>query len=159
MQIEIMRHHGRADDTEREIEHFGISDDVDRRRKAADDGTPLRIGKGNLDGEAHRDDAEHRDDEGFEIAEAKALQQQHDENVERGQQHADLERNAKKQIEADRRTDDFGDVGRDDRGFGEKPKRIGGPLRIAVAAGLRQIAAGSDREAGAERLQDDRHNV
>ena len=40
------------------------------------------------------DNAEHRDDEGFEIAEAEALQQQHHEDVERGQQHADFERNA-----------------------------------------------------------------
>ena len=81
-------------------------------------GTPFRVGKRDLHGKAGGDDAEQRDDEGFEVAEAKALQIEDEENVERGQQHADLERNAEKQIEADGRADDFGDVGGDDGDLG-----------------------------------------
>ena len=39
------------------------------------------------------------------------------------------------------------------------PQRIGGPARIGVAAGLRQVAARGDGEARAQRLQHDRHDV
>ena len=40
-----------------------------------------------------------------------------------------------------------------------QPQRIGRPARIGVAAGLRQVAAGGDGEARAQRLQHDRHDV
>ena len=38
-----------------------------------------------------------RDDEGLDLAEAELLQAQHDEHVERRDQHADLERNAEQE--------------------------------------------------------------
>ena len=42
MQIEIVRHHGRAEDAEREVEHLRIGDDLGRRREALDDRRPVR---------------------------------------------------------------------------------------------------------------------
>ena len=39
------------------------------------------------------------------------------------------------------------------------PERPGDPARIGVAAGLREVAAGRHAEPGAERLEDDRHDV
>ena len=41
MQVEIVRHHGRADDADCEIEHIGIGDDLGGRRKAADHRAPF----------------------------------------------------------------------------------------------------------------------
>ncbi len=37
VQIEIMRHHGRADDADRDVEHLRIGDDLGRRHEAAQD--------------------------------------------------------------------------------------------------------------------------
>ncbi len=159
MQIEIVRHDGRAENAERQIEHFRIADDLGRREEALDHGAPLRIGQEDLHAETQRDDAEQRDDEGFDPAEAELLQIEDEEDVERRDQHAEFERNAEDQVEADRRADHLGDVGRDDGDFRKSPERHGNEFRIGVPAGLRQIAAGGDGKAGAERLQHDRHEV
>ena len=54
--------------------------------------------------------------------------------------HADLERDAEQEIEADRCADHFGQVGGADGEFGEHPERIGDPAREGIAAGLGEIA-------------------
>ena len=65
----------------------------------------------------------------------------------------------KSRLQRDRRADHLGEVAGDDRRFaGEPQQEIDGP-RIAVAAGLGEIAAGGDAEPGGERLQQDRHQV
>ena len=69
-----MRHDGGAQDAEREIEHLRIGDDIGGGRKAADYCAPVRIGQGDLDGEADRDDPEQRHDEGLDPAETEVLQ-------------------------------------------------------------------------------------
>ena len=154
-----MRHHRRADNAEREIEHLRVLHDLDRWREAADDVAPDWIGHGDLNAEADGDDPEHDDDEGLDPAEAELLHPQDEEHVERGEDDADLERNAEQKIEADRRADHLGQVGGADGELGERPERIGDPAREGVAAGLREIAPRGDTEPGAERLEDDRHDV
>ena len=84
--------------------------------------------------------------EGLDPAEAEALHPQDQEHVERGDDHADLERNAEQQIEPDRRADHLGEVGRADRDLGQQPQRPRHRARERVAAGLRQIAAGADAQ-------------
>ena len=159
MQVEIVRHHGRAEDAERDVEHVRVGDDLRGRRKAADHRAPVRIRHRDLHREAHRDDAEQRDDERFDPAEAEILQPQNEEHVERGDQHADLERNAEQQIEPDRGADHLGKVGGADRDLRQHPERPRHRARKRVAARLRQVAAGADAEPRAQRLQQDRHQV
>ena len=53
----------------------------------------------------------------------------------------------------------LGEVGGDDRAFGEDPERNRYPFRIGITARLREVAARGDGEPGAERLQKDRHDV
>ncbi len=65
------------------------------RREAADHARPSRDRPCAIwTREAHRDDAEQRDDEGLDPAEAELLQIEDQEHVERGDDDADLERNA-----------------------------------------------------------------
>ena len=59
------------------------------------------------------------DHEGLDIAEAEPLHGKDDEHVERGQDNADLERNAEQKIEADRRADHLGEIGGEDGDLGE----------------------------------------
>ena len=154
-----MRHDGGADDAERQIEHGRIVDDLGRRREAADHLAPVRVGQRDLDEEAQENHAQQRDDEGLDPAEAEALQPQDQEHVECRDQHADFQRNAEQQIEADGSAHNLGDVRGDDGDFGEEPEDPCDGARKGVAAGLRQVPARSDRQPGAQRLQDDGHDV
>ena len=70
-----------------------------------------------------RDDAQQRDDERLEPAEALLLQPQDQEHVQRGDQYAQFQRNAEQQVQADGGADHLGDVGGDDGDFGGKPQR------------------------------------
>ena len=100
-----------------------------------------------------------RDDERFDVAEAAVLQEQHDEHVERREDDAPDERQAEEQVERDGGADDLGEVAGGDGDLAEHPEDDGGRARVAVAAGLREIAAAGDAEARGERLQQDRHQV
>ena len=104
-------------------------------------------------------DAEERHDEGLYPAEAEVLHPQHQKDIERGDDDADLERDAEQEIEADGGAHHLGDVGGDDGDLGKEPQRPGDLFREGIAAGLRQIAPGCDGKPGAQRLQDDRHDV
>ena len=81
--------------------------------------------------------------EGLDPAEAELLQPQDQEHVERGEDDADLERNAEQQIEADRRADHLGEVGGADGELGQHPERLATRAREGVAAGLREVAPGA----------------
>ena len=159
MQIQVMRHDGGADDAERQIEHGRVRHDLGGGREAADHLPPLRIGQRDLHEETGEDHPQQRDDEGLDVAEAEALQPEDQEHVERGDQHAQFQRDAEEQVEADRRPHHLGDIGGDDRYFGEQPEHEGDGTRIGIAAGLRQVTAGADRKARTQGLQDDGHDV
>ncbi len=154
-----MRHHRRAEDAEREVEHLRIADDLGRRRETANHLSPIGIGERDLDRKAQRDHAEQRDHQSLDPAESELLQIEDQEDVERRDDDAELERNAEDQVEPDRRADHLGDVGGDDRDLGQEPQDEGNRLRIGGAAGLGEVAAGGDGKAGAQRLQHDRHDI
>src|SRR4029077_12716281 len=107
MQIEIVRHHRGADDANREIEHVRVTHDLGGWRKAADHCAPVGIGHRDLHDEAECDYAHQSDNECLDPAEAKILHPEDQKYVERRNQHADLERNAEQQVEADCGTDHF----------------------------------------------------
>ena len=67
------------------------------------------------------DYAEQRHHQSFDPSKAERLQREDEKHVERGDQNADLERNAEQQIEADGRADDLGKVGGADGDFGQQP--------------------------------------
>ncbi len=100
-----------------------------------------------------------RDDQRFDVAEAAVLQVEHDEHVERGEADAPDERQAEQQVERDGGADHFGQVAGGDGDLAEDPQNDGGRPRVAVAAGLGEVAAAGDAEPRGERLQQDRHQV
>ncbi len=159
MQIQIVRHHRRAENAEREIEHLRIAHNFGGRRKAPNNATPIGIGHRNLDGEADSNHAQQSDDKGFDPAKAEVLHPQHEKHIERGQDHADLERDAEQEIETDSRTNYFCEIGRADRDFRQQPQWRRHGTRKCIAARLCQIPAGRDAKPRAQRLQHDRHDV
>ena len=159
MQIEIMRHHGRAQNAEREVEHLPVAQDVRSRREAFDHRAPIGIGERDLHRKAGRDYPEHRDHKGFDPTEAERLQRQDQEHIGRRDDNADLEGNVEQEVEPDRGADHLGKVGRGDCDFRRQPQRHGYPARRGVAAGLGKVPAGADAKPRAQRLQHDRHQV
>ncbi len=149
MQIEVMRHHGRTNNAQCYIEHIRIADDFCGWRKTADHFAPLGFCHQNLDQEAERNDAEQRDDERFDPTKALVLEIENKKHVCGGNDDADFQRNAEKQIEADCRTDNLGKIGGADGKFCQKPQRPGEKAWIGIAAGLSEIATGCNRKPGA----------
>ena len=81
------------------------------------------------------------------------------EHIERGDADAPDERNLEQQVERNGRADDFSEVAGANGNFAKQPQRDGDPPGIMITAGLRQVAASHDAELGAERLQNDCHEV
>ena len=159
VQVEIMRHHGRAENAHGEVEHLRVAHDLDRRREAEDHLAHVGLRHGDLDGEAGGDHQQRAHDEGLDPAKAEVLQIKDQEDIERGNEHAELERDAEQQIETDRGADDLGHVGRADGDLRQHPEDVADGLGEGVAAGLRQVAARRKAEPRAQRLQQDRHQV
>ena len=153
-----MRHHRRADDAERQIQHVGIGDEsvvgAKPRITSPQSGSAMAIW--TMKQSAITPSSVMMN---ASIQRKPCLQPQDQEHVERGDEDADLERDAEDQIEPDGGADDFGEVGGADGELGQHPERPCQPARESIAAGLRQIPAGADGEARAQRLQDDRHDV
>ncbi len=154
-----MRHDRGAEDAHRKVEHLRITHDLHRRRKAEDDLTPVGIGHRHLHAKAYGDYQERADDERLDPAEAQVLQIENEKNVERRDEHADLEWNAEQQIEADGRADHLGEIGGADGYLRHHPQYVADGSRKAVSTCLGKIAARGEAEARAQRLQQDRHEV
>ncbi len=81
------------------------------------------------------------------------------ENVQRGQDHADLQRDAEQKVQPDRGADHLGQVGGDDGALGQDPQHEGDRPRKRIARRLRQVAPRGDPQPQRQRLQQDRHDV
>ena len=89
----------------------------------------------------------------------RCCRRQHEQHVERRDDHAPDQRQAEQQVRGDRRAEHFGEVAGRDGDLADQPERNGRRTRVAVPAGLREVPAARDPEARSERLQDDRHHV
>ena len=123
MQIEIVRHHGRAENADGDVEHFRIGHDLRRRQEPTQNsGDWWRRGH-DLNDEADRDHDQQSNHEGFEKAEALVHQKKQKERVERGDQCAGQQWNAEQELQGDRGADDLGEVAGDDRQFADRPQQ------------------------------------
>ena len=160
VQIQVVRHHGGAQDADRDVEHRRVGDDL----ASAAPARPATVGQGRLrhdelDREADADRGHEGDDERLEVAEALVLQQQDQQHVERGEADAPDQRNPEQQVQRDGRADHLGQVAGGDGDLAEHPEHEAHGARVVVAAGLRQVAPGRDAQLEGERLQQDRHQV
>src|SRR5271169_2807556 len=76
VQIKIVRHDGGAENADGDVQHFAIAQDYDVRDKAASGLHPEGPGDENFVSETRRDGENQRDHEGFDEAEAAALQRE-----------------------------------------------------------------------------------
>ena len=69
------------------------------------------------------------------------------------------EQRAEEEIEADGRSEEFGEIGGDSGDLGGDPEADGGELGEVLAAVLRQGETGDDAQLGGEVLDEHRHGV
>ena len=100
----------------------------------------LRPGEKHLHAEQRDDGADERDDQRLDVAESPALQEQNQQHVEAGDQHAVKQRNMEEQIQRDGRADHFGQVAGRDGDLRAHPQHEAHPAAVALAAKLRQVA-------------------
>ncbi len=143
VQIQVMRHHRSAQDADGDVEHQRIVQDARLRHKhSMERQSPLRTREKHLQAKADADGRRQRDDDGLNVAEAAVFQQQQQQHVKAGDDHADDQRDMKQQLQRDGRTDYLGQVAGGNRHLGQNPQHKRSAPSVALAAGLRQVAPG-----------------
>ena len=87
------------------------------------------------------------------------LEVEHEQHVQGRERDAPDERHAEQQIERDRRAEHLGKIAGRNGNLADNPQKDRRPARIAVAAGLREVAPAGDPQTDRHRLQQDRHQV
>ena len=159
VQIEIVGHHGGAEDADGDIEHFFVTQDFRVRNETTGGFPPDRVSEKDFVRETEADAGDERDNEGFDKAEATALQGEDDEDVQARQQNAEEQRDVEKEIEGNGGAQDLGEVTGGDGEFAGDPEKHGRAAGIVVAAGLGEVASGGDAKFRRERLQKHREHV
>ena len=157
VQIDDVRHDGRAEDPGGEEQRLAALEARDD--EVAGDLGGIGLRERDLEREGDDDDADERRDHRLEPAVAVALEREDRERAAAGEQPRREERDAEKEVEAERGAEDLGEVGRHGDQLGLDPERHrDGPPEV-VAAHLREVAARRDPELRRERLHDHRHQV
>ena len=159
MEIEVVRHHGGAENTDRDVEHVRVARDLGLRNESAKDAEQIRLGEPQLHAEAAGDAYDQQHDEDFDVPESKLLQIEHEQHVQGRQAHAPHQRQMEQEIQGDGRADDLGEIARRNRELTEQPQHNRRRARVVIAACLGEVAAAGDAEPERERLQQDRHQV
>ena len=129
VQIQVVRHDGRADDADGDVDHAGLAE-VRRDQGAAHlqkAGLGLRQDE-DLDEVADADGRHQQQHDRLDRAHAEALQRQQQQHVEAGDDHRPQQRDVEEQIERDRAAQHFGQVAGADGDFAQQPV---GPARPA----------------------------
>ena len=156
VQVDHVRHHGRADDADREVERAAAAQ---AGQEAAQRAVRRRADAQRLIQEAGEDDPEQRGDRQLEAAEAVRLQLEDRERDHAGDQAGGEQRHAEEQVQPERGAEELGDVGRHRHDLGLHPHAPGERAREALAHDLGIVAVGDDPELGREVLDQHRHHV
>jgi hypothetical protein len=114
VQIEVVRHDGRAEDANGNVERRWVEDDLAGWDQAGEHGREGRMRDQGFVSEAAEDNKDQRGDDDLEIAEVVMLKQQNEEDIGGGQNRADDEGDVEQQVERQRGADHFGQIGRGD---------------------------------------------
>ena len=154
MQIDGVRHHGGADDADREQQRFGVGklrrDGMKQRRR------PIDRRNEHLDDVAKADNADDRADDQLERPEAELLAHQQAVGDDRGDDHPGKQRQMEEQSESDGTAKEFGEIGRHSGNLADNPHRPNHRPGKVIAAQFGEVAAGDDAELGRKPLEQHR---
>ena len=156
VQVDDVRHHGRADDRHREQRRAAGQP---WREHARRDRARRRAAHQDLQAERHHDDADERGDRGLDPPEAADLHREHREGSQGREQGGQPDRQAEYQVQAQRRPRELGQVGGHRDRFGLQPQEDHEPPGQPVPANLWQGQPRGDAELGGQGLHEHRHQV
>ena len=81
VQVEVVRHHGRAEDADRDVKRLGVEHDLGGRDVAGQERTDLRPRHDQLNREADPDRADQRHHQRLDEPEALPLQEENQQHV------------------------------------------------------------------------------
>src|SRR5208283_2109600 len=160
MQVEIVGHDGRADDSDGDVEHASLAE-VRRNQGLShreETGLCLREDK-DFDEVTDGDGGDQQQNHGFNAAHSKLLKSEEEENVDSGDDDGPEQRDVEHQVEGDRAAEDFGEVAGADGDLAHHPVGPAGPAGIPVAATLGEILAGHDTQTSGDDLHEDGHEA
>src|SRR5262245_57051556 len=99
MQIKIMRHHGRSQNADRDIEHLSVLDNFESGNKPAQHRGDAGLRENNFHQETAADHDDQSDDQRFNVAEALVLKIENHQNVERGNAYTPHQRDFEQQVQ------------------------------------------------------------
>src|SRR6266568_1651628 len=132
VKIKIVRHDRGTEDADRDVEHLAVAEDFGPRDEA---------------------------DDGFDQAEAPALQRENNENVQGSDENTGKKRQAEEKLQCDGGSQDLGEVTGGDSNFADHPKEEGGPAGIVFAASLSEVTTRRNPKLRRKGLQEHRHQV
>ena len=157
MQVDHVRHHGRAQDSRGQEHALGVGEL--RRQQPLHGRGAVGVRVEDLEREAGHDDAdEHRDDR-FEVAHAAQLGAEDGERDQTGEQAGGEQRHAEEQVEAEGGADELRQVARHRDRLRLQPEEDAHRLRERLAADLGEVVARGDAELRAHRLDQHGHQV
>jgi len=156
MQVDDVRHHGGAEDPDRQVQRPSA---IQAGHQAMQRAVHGRAEPEGLVQEAGGDEAEQRDDRLLEAAPATGPQAQDGEGDQSGHQPGRQHRHAEQEVQPESRADELGDVGRHGHHLALHPHGPGGRAGKPVADQFRQRPAGDDTQLGGQVLHHHRHQV
>ena len=160
VQIQVVRHHRRAEDADGDVEHLAVGDDVRGRHEALRPRRRRRARARTISNRKHRPtDAMSVMTSASRTRTPRFCSASSSRTSKPVTSTPTASGMMEQQVQRDRRADDLGQVARGDGDLAEDPERDGDRLRVVVAARLREIAAGDDAELRREALEEHRHDV
>src|ERR1700738_651364 len=98
MQIQIVRHHRSAKNSDGDVKHLAVGDDFGFWQKTGEDPAEIRFEKNDLEQKTAADGQDQNNDKRFDVTKAFVLQIKHGQHVERSNADASNERDFEKQI-------------------------------------------------------------
>ncbi len=159
MQVEVVRHDGRADDAQRQHDRVLAVMARVARHQARGHRVPVGRHHRHLRHEAERHGADQAQLDRLDLPEALALQAQHDHRCRA--RSARCPRPAARpssSLKASGAAQHLGDVAGNDRDLGGDPLQPLAERAVALVAGLREVAPGHQAEPRGQHLQEDRRS-
>ena len=117
-----MRHHGRAQNSNRDVKHVAIGHDFGFRKKSGKDRGHFRFCENDFEQKTTANGQDQDNDERFDVTEPFVLQIKDGEHVQRGNAYTEDERDFEQKVERDGRSDHFGQVAGANRQLANHPK-------------------------------------
>jgi hypothetical protein len=157
VQVDHVRHHGGADDADREQDRLAPGELRDEQ--AVHRAGRRRVAPEQVEAEREHDHGHEAGDRRLKTPEPPDLQAEDGERGHAGQQPGDPHGQPEDHVQAEGRADELGQVGRHRDRLGLQPQQHHGAEREPVAADLGQAPAGGDAQLGAQRLDEHGHQV